>query len=144
MKSMRFLATFGASIIIVGSFLPWEREGDFVSYWTYGIRLFPKISDYGGVLVLILTLFITLLAFKPPKFIRNPGVWILVISSLLMAVSLIFVTRWLIHHIESADLIGASALGIGLVAVVVGAALVLWSALVNYHLSIQPQAKSTG
>jgi len=62
----------------------------------------------------------------------------------LMAVSLIFVTRWLIHHIESADLIGASALGIGLVAVVVGAALVLWSALVNYHLSIQPQAKSAG
>ena len=132
MKSLRILGLVGASLAIVGSFLPWEQEGDLFSNWTYGVQLFPRLRDYGGVLVVLLTMMIVLLILRPPRFIRNPGLWNVVISALLMAASILFLARWLVHRLESTGFIGAASLEIGLIGVVVGSALLLGAALVNY------------
>ena len=101
LKSLNTLEFIGASLTIVGSFLLWERAGDFLSYdlievrvdfanfkyWMTGIHEFP-VYDNGGVLVILLTSAIILLALRPPGFIRNPSLWKLIISVLLMGLSL--------------------------------------------------------
>jgi hypothetical protein len=96
-----------------GVFLPWEHAGDFLphdligvrvdfaifKYWVTGIHEFPAYDD-GGVLVILLTSGIIWLALQPPGFIRNPSLWKLIISVLLMGLSLFYVARWLIHRYE--------------------------------------------
>jgi hypothetical protein len=142
MKSLRILGLVGASLAIVGSFLPWEQEGDLFSNRTYGVQLFPRLHDYGGALVVLLTMMIVLLTLKPPRFIRNPGLWNVIISALLMTASILFLARWLVHRIESAGSIGAASLEIGLISVVVGSALLLWAALVNYSQFFKHRTKT--
>jgi hypothetical protein len=131
MKFLKILGLVGASLALLGSFLPWEQAGDVISYRTYGIQFFPIVNDNGGWLVVILTLTIILLSFKPPRFIRDPGLWNLIISALLMTTSIIYIARWTVHRFESTGPIGAATLGIGLLCVVVGSALLLWVAIVN-------------
>jgi len=143
MKSLRTLRLASASLAVVGSFLPWEQQGDPFPYQTYGIKLLPMVNDNGGVLVVLLSLMIVLLAFQPPKFIKNPSLWNLIISVLLMAASLLFIVRWLAHRYGSAGIIGAAQLDIGLIGVVVGSALLLWIAIINYSRLIIRQTKST-
>jgi hypothetical protein len=132
MKSLRILELVGVSLAIMGSFLPWEREGDILSYQTYGIRLFPMISDYGGSLVVLLAIMIFFLILKPPRFINNPGLWNLILSSILMAMSLVFMARGFVHHFASMGVFGAATLEIGLISVVVGSALIFSTALPIY------------
>jgi len=144
MKSLSTLRFIGVSLAVVGSFLPWEVEGDFVSYWKYGIQLFPVVRDYGGTLVVLLTSMIVLLSFYPPRFIKNPNLWNLVISVLLISASLFFIIRWLIHRIESAGIIGAATLEIGLIVVVLGSALLLWIAIIDYRRVVIHPTKGAG
>jgi hypothetical protein len=134
MKSLRWLRLAGAALAMVGSFLPWEKQGDPIPYQTYGIKLFPMVSDYGGALVILLTLTILLLAYRPPSFIKKSSLWNLIISALLMAAALLFVVRWLVHLFEyPAGGIGAPQLEIGLIGVVAGSALLLGIAIRNYR-----------
>ncbi len=146
MKSLSKLEFVGVTFTIVGSFLPWERTGDIISYvtpgiqvdianfkyWSRGILRFP-VDDNGGVLVILLTSVIVLLALRPPRFIKNPILWNLIISLLLMASSLFFVARWLAHRFEELSVVGAATIEIGLISVVVGSAILLWSAISKHR-----------
>ena len=154
MKSLNTLEFIGASLTIVGSLLPWERAGDFLSddlvgvrvdfanfkYWMTGIHEFP-VYDNGGMLVLLLTSAIILLTLQPPGFIRNPSLWKLIISVLLMSSSIFFVTRWLIHGYEYGAAPGKPTLMIGLICIVLGSALLLWRAIVTHRQVVYHQSK---
>jgi len=157
MKSPNTLEFTGALLTIVGSLLPWERAGDFLSYdligvrvdfanfkyWMTGIHEFP-VYDNGGVLVILLTSAIILLALQPPGFIRNPSLWKLIVSVLLMGLSLFYVARWLIHRYEYGDAIGKPTLMIGLICIMLGSALLLWKAIVTRRQVLFHQNQNTG
>lgn len=83
LKLMDNIEKIGASLAILGSFLPWEVAGDFVSSWTYGIRVFPVVRDSGGFLIVSLTLIFVLLTLRPPNFIKNTILWKFIVSALL-------------------------------------------------------------
>jgi hypothetical protein len=115
MKSLKTLEFVGATLTIVGSFLPWEIGGGFLGpvingirvdianfkYWVTGIHVFP-IYDYGGVLIVFLTLLIILPVIRPLRFIKDPILWNLIVSASLMVSSLLFVGRWGIHRYQEA------------------------------------------
>lgn len=157
MKSLKILEFIGITLTIVGSFLPWERAGGFLGtvtngirvdfanfkYWLTGIHEFP-VYDNGGLLVILLTLAIVLLAVQPFRFIKNLILWNLVISAVLMVVSLFFVGRWLIHWYEYSNTVEQPALMIGLVWVVLGSALLLWKALMAHRRVTYSQAINAG
>jgi len=156
MKSLNTLLHIGALLTIVGSFLPWEGAGDVVfyvtngirvyladfKYWITGIHRFP-VYDYGGVMVILLTSAILLLAHQRPKFIRNPILWNLNVSVAMMVSSLFFVARWLIHRYEYSeaygDALGKPQLMFGLIFVLFGSAILLWRAITIYKQTIQRQ-----
>jgi CHASE2 domain-containing sensor protein len=123
----------GTFLVIVGCFLPWEQGGDFLPYWSYGIRVFPFVDDNGGTIALLLALVIWLLTFRPPKLIENPISWTLAISALLAVSSLFFVIRWLVHRFEVGTAIGSPVIQIGLISVVIGAGFLLFGAIKNYR-----------
>jgi hypothetical protein len=157
MKSSNTLAILGATLTILGSFLPWEVGGGFLGlvthglrvdianfkYWLTGIHEFP-VYDYGGVLVILLTSFVIVVLFQPPKFIRNPQLWNLIISAGLMVSSLFFVGRGLIHVYNSGNSIEQPTVKIGLIYVVLGSALLLWRAIMTYHSNAYRQPKHAG
>jgi len=157
MKSLNNLGFIGAMLTMVGSFLPWEQAGDFLSYVTNGIRIdfanfkywmtgiheFP-VYDNGGAIVLLLTSIIIFLATQPPKFIRNPTWWNLIVSALLMGLSLFFIARWLMHRYAYGDAIGKPTLMIGLVCVVLGSAILLWRAMITHYQISFHQSQSAG
>jgi hypothetical protein len=157
MKSLKIVEFVAVTLTIVGSFLPWERAGgflgsvtngvrvDFVNfkYWLTGIHTFP-VYDYGGVLVILFTSLIVLLAVQPPKFISNPILWNLVISAIFMISSLLFVGRWLIHWYEYSSSVEQPMLMIGLICVVIGSALFFWRALITYRGSTYNPPQKAG
>lgn len=147
MKSLNLFETLGAALTIAGSFLPWEMGGGFLGLVTYGVRInaagfkywvngmiheFP-VYDQGGLLVILLTVAFILIALHPPRLIRKPNLWNLIISSVLMASSLFFVARWALHLYEYGSTVEQPTLMLGLVCVVSGSML-LWSrALITYR-----------
>jgi hypothetical protein len=149
MKSLKTSEAVSAILAIAGSFLPWENTGGFAGYningvrvyladfiyWARGIHTFP-VDDYGGVLVILLALATIFLAFQPPRFIRNPILWNLVISAALMASSLFFVGRGVVHQYEARNLAEPPTLMFGLFLVVLGSALLLWRAVLAYRQTI--------
>jgi len=146
MKSFRVLEFIGTTLTIVGSFLPWERAGGFpgyatngvqvelanFKYWVTGIQKFP-VYDYGGLLVVLLTSAIIILAIQPPKLIKNPVLWNLIISTVLMASALLFVGRWLFHVYSYGNSIEQPSLMVGLICVVLSSMLLLWKAIMKYR-----------
>lgn len=146
MKPSKALELLGAALTIVGSFLPWERGGGFLSpvanglwidfanfkYWMTGIHELP-VYDYGGLLVVLLTLAIILLDRRPPKSIKHPELGALVISALLMSLSVFFVARGLFHVYEYDTGVEKPTFMIGLICVVTGAALLLWRKIRDYR-----------
>ena len=157
MKSLRPFQFVGATLTFVGSFLPWELASGFLGlainglrvdvasfkYWLTGIHEFP-VYDYGGVLVVLLTLVSILLVIQPPTFIKNPILWNLIISVVLMASSLFFVGRWVVHRYEERGSAEPSTLAIGLICVVLGSALLLWRAIMIYRQSAYRKSQSAG
>jgi hypothetical protein len=157
MKSLKTLEFVGATLTIVGSFLPWEIGGGFLGrvinglqvdfanfkYWVTGIHVFP-VYDYGGVLIVFLTLLIILPALHPRRFIKDPILWNLIVSACLMASSLFFLGRWGVHRYQEAGSAEPSTLMVGLICVVIGSALLLWRAIINYHEITYRQPKNAG
>jgi hypothetical protein len=130
---VKILAHFGTFLAIIGSLLPWEQGGDFLPYWIYGIRLYPYIHDYGGAIVILLALTISMLTSRPPKWVGNPKLLTLFISVFLAGSAVFFVGRWAFHRVEAAGIIGAPVIQIGLIVVVSGSALLLLSAIIDYR-----------
>jgi hypothetical protein len=152
MKLLKYQLFLGASLTIVGSFLPWESAGGFSDHDIYGFRVSPinfkywvsglhslSVNDYGGGLVILLTMLIVLLALKPPKFVKNPFIWNLILSVVLMTICLFFVGRGLFHGIVNINSIEPPSIRPGLFSVVIGSVLLLWKALSIYkHKPRQP------
>jgi hypothetical protein len=146
MRSLKIIEAIGATLTIVGSFLPWENGGGIAGsiangirvelanfkYWVTGIISFP-VYDYGGGLVILLTLATVFLVLRPPRFIRNPILWNLIISAALMVSSLFFMGRGIVHLYEARSWAEPPTLMSGLVLVVLGSVLLLWRAVITYR-----------
>ena len=127
--SSRNALLVGAILVIVGSFLPWEVEGDFLSYWRHGIQLFPVFADNGGMIVLFLGVLILGLIFRLGDYVKRPAKWILICAIALSIISAYHVVDWLVRRIVANGIIGAPTIKIGLILVVIGSLLTLAGAL---------------
>jgi hypothetical protein len=122
----------GGVLTLVGSFLPWQREGDLISYWTYGIRIFPSIKDNGGLVVVLLCLIVIMLIFQPPKLIEKPLSWGVVLSFVLVLDSFLHIVKWVFNRANAGGVIGAPMIQIGLVMIFIGSILLLFSTVIYY------------
>jgi hypothetical protein len=127
----------GIVLILAGSFLPWERGGDFISYWVYGIRIYPSIEDNGGFLIVLLSLIVSMLVFRPFDFIEKPIIWSVVLSVALVLDSIFLVGKLLISRANANGIIGAPTIQIGLTMVSIGSIFLLFSAVLYYLKSSQ-------
>ncbi len=132
---VKTLFIMGAILTLAGSFLPWRREGDFISYWTYGIRIYPVLRDSGGLLIVLLTIIVIMLVLRPPDFIGKPLFWVILLSLVLVFDSAFHIGKLLIDRTNAIGVIGASAIQIGLVMVSIGSILLLLSAVIYYFRS---------
>jgi hypothetical protein len=119
----------GILLLIVGSFLPWQSEGDFIIYWTPGIRIIPRFQDNGGAVILLLAIFILLFMYRLPPELR------LLIPSLFLSIILVLLPVY--HFIQillrrglMEGVVGAPSVEIGLYIVLVGSGLVFLSLLI--------------
>ena len=126
----RNLLLLGAVLVILGSFLPWEIEGDFLSYWRYGIQLFPIFADHGGILVLLFGIIFIGLVFPSEGLVKYPAKWILTSAIALFIISAYHIVDWLVRRINANGIVGAPAIKIGLIFVGIGSILILATALV--------------
>src|SRR6266508_3576026 len=124
----RNLLLLGAVLVILGSFLPWEIEGDFLSYLRYGIQFFPVFADHGGILVLLFGILIIGLVFRSEGIVKYPAKWILVASIALSILSVYHIVDWLVRRGAAHGIIGAPAIEIGLILVGIGSILLLATA----------------
>jgi hypothetical protein len=125
----------GPVFTLIGSFLPWRREGDFISYLTYGIRISRGIEDHGGILIILLSLSVLMLIFRPLKFIERSLVWSIASSLILVLASVIHITQLFISQINATGVIGAPMIEVGLVLIFVGSVLLVFASLLHYHNS---------
>jgi len=111
----RNLLLLGAVLVIIGSFLPWEIDGDFISTWRYGIQIFPVFADNGGILVLLLGVTILGLVFHSEGFVKYPTQWAFTSSIALFIISVYHIVDWLVRRIAANGVIGAPAIRFGLI-----------------------------
>ena len=126
----------GAALTLIGSFLPWGWtdgvEGDGfliingIDIGSCGGHYY--IENNGGTIIILLTLTVVLLAIQVLKIIRNPILWNLIISILLMATSLNFVSRILFPW-------GHVQIRYGLIMVAVGSGILVCTAVRKYRNS---------
>jgi hypothetical protein len=126
----RNLLLLGAVLVILGSFLPWEIEGDFLSSWRYGIQFFPVFADNGGMIVLLFGILILGLAFRSEGFVKSPAKWILTSATALFIISAYHMVDWLVRRVAANGIVGAPAIKIGLILVGIGSILLLATAFV--------------
>lgn len=129
----RNLLLIGAILVVVGSFLPWEIEGDFLFYWRYGIQLFPDFADNGGVIVLLLGALIIGLIFRSESFVKRPTRWVLLCAIILNIISVYHVVDWWARRVLANGIIGVPEIKIGLILVGIGSLITLIAAFfVNF------------
>jgi hypothetical protein len=137
---LRNLYIIGAILTILGSFLPWEQGGDFISYHTAGVQLYWGYSysywlkDNGGLLIVLLSLVTIGMILYPSRFIKNPTVWTIVSGVILVVVSVYHIGSWLVRRIAAGEIIGAPTLEIGLVLVLTGSLILLGSAMFHHRV----------
>lgn len=122
----------GAISIILGSFLPWQQEGDFISYWTYGLQVYPSFRDNGGFLMVLLSAIMLGLALWSPLCNRRLIILRGLLSGILVLLSVYHMGKWLIRRIEAVGTVGAPSLQLGLIVVLAGS-MVLLSAAIRDH-----------
>ncbi len=126
----RNLLLLGTGLVILGSFLPWEVEGDFIAFWRYGIQFFPFLADHGGILVLLFGILIIGLMFRSEGIVKYPSKWILISAIALCILSVYHIGDWLVRRIAANGIVGAPVIEIGLIMVAIGSMLLLATALV--------------
>ena len=127
------LLTIGLSLTVLGCFLPWWQEGDFVSYWKTGLRLFPSIENNGGVLILLLCLILIVLTFYPLSFIERPKNWLLTFSVILTIDAIFQVVKIAIARLNMTGVFGAPLIQFGLPVVLVGSLFILVISILCYR-----------
>jgi hypothetical protein len=128
----KILFISGAILTLAGSFLPWYRKGDFFSYWSYGIQIYPSIKNNGGLIIMVLTLILILLIFRPPNFIEKPLIWSILLSFTLVLDSIFYIGKLLVDRANFIGVIGAPTIQIGLGMVFVGSLLLFFSVMLYY------------
>jgi hypothetical protein len=135
--------TIGTILNILGSFLPWSCEGDFVWVCTKGIRIYahwspefktyPWFEDNGGLVIILLSLVIVGLAARAPGFIKRPAVWSVVCAAILILASIYHIGRWILRGIEMRGVIGAPVPTVGLGFVFLGSCILLIATFRHYR-----------
>jgi hypothetical protein len=129
---MKTTFIIGVILILAGSFLPWRREGDLISFWSYGIRIFPSIQDNGGLIVVTLTLIVIVLTLRPPNIFGKPLMWSVFICLILVADTIFHIYKLLISRANAGGAVGTPVIQIGLIMVFVGSILLLCSTSAKY------------
>jgi hypothetical protein len=128
-KLQQGLFAIGVVFCLVGIFLPWEIQGDPNLLFTYGIQLFPRVADHGGIELLLLIVYLvygTLMSPPPPQ---KAGLGYLLSAVLLVLSALYFAGRWFLHNITYTGVSGAPVLGIGLILILVGSVMLVTIAM---------------
>jgi hypothetical protein len=126
----RNLLLLGVLLVILGSFLPWEVEGDFLPVWRYGLQFFPVFVDHGGILVLLFGIIISGLMFRSEGIVEYPSKWILASAIALCILSAYHIVDWLVRRVAVIGRVGAPVIRSGLILVGLGSILLLATALV--------------
>jgi hypothetical protein len=122
----------GAIFAVLGSFLPWKQEGDFLSFWTYGIQINPNIKDNGGLVIVMLIVVLVALNFRSPNIITRPINWCIPISFIIFAISIYHLINLYISRRIIGNIIGAPVIQIGLIMVLIGSTLIIISTFYKY------------
>jgi hypothetical protein len=128
--SQRNLLLLGTIMVVVGCFLPWEIEGDFLSFWTYGIQLYPVFADNGGITVLLFCILLMGLLFRSSNFTKYPIPWILACSVALVVISAYHLADLWFRHIAAGGRIGPPTIYFGLIMVGIGSLFNLATSLI--------------
>ena len=130
--SQRNLLLLGTIMAAIGCFLPWEGEGDFLYYITYGIQFKYVFADNGGITVLLFCIFIIGLLFRSSNFTKYPISWILACSIALVVTSVYHIVDLWIRHIAAGGRIGPPTIYFGLIMVGIGSLIDLATSLFMY------------
>lgn len=128
----KVLFIIGSFLMLVGSFLPWRREGDVVSYWTHGIQFYPSIKDNGGLLVVLLTLLLIVLIFRPDDIPVSRRNWSIVLAFIPLLVAFFHIGKLVFDRRSAIGFVGAPVIQLGLLMVLVGSLLLLISVAMYY------------
>jgi hypothetical protein len=134
---VKTLFLIGAVFTLVGSFVPWQQQGDLVSWWTYGIRIYPSIEDNGGFLIVLMSIIVVMLIFHPPAFIEKPLLWSIVLSVALILDSVFHIGKLYISRGDVTMVVGAPTIQIGLIMVCIGSTLLLFTSMLSFFKSSQ-------
>lgn len=129
---MKALFILGAVLTIGGSLLPWRQEGDFVSYWTYGFQIYPSIKDNGGLLIVLISIIIIMLIFRPLYFIEKPIIWAIALGAALVVDSALHIGKLLIDRIKLSGVVGAPLPQVGLLMASIGSIILLITGVLHY------------
>lgn len=129
--SKRILFSVGLVLTIIGCFLPWRIEGDFLYFWTYGIRIFPAFEDNGGLLILLVSLILAILIYRPPIYVSNPMRWIIALSVILTFDSALQFIIWLFTLSKNWGIVGMPMIQVGLIMVLLGSITILITSVLN-------------
>jgi hypothetical protein len=119
-KLAKNLFIFNLFLTLLGCFLPWRVEGDFLFHVTYGLRIFTPVEYNGGFLVVLLCIILSRLIFWPPKAIKDPNRWIIAFSTGLALIALLHLVKWVVDYFNNFGIVGAPAIKFGLVIVFLG------------------------
>jgi hypothetical protein len=134
---MKISFIIGAILTIGGSFLPWLREGDLITYYYPGIRIFPSIHDNGGFIILLLSIALIVLVFRPPDFIGRPTIWCNVVAVALILASVFHGVKWIVNRANMNGVIGAIEIQIGLIMVFIGSVILLSLTMLHHLKSVE-------
>ena len=139
----KVLVVCGAILTILGCFLPWKKQGDFISALTYGIHISElSFEDNGGLLIILLSSWVLVCNIKPPHFITKPLIVSIALGSALSIVSALQIFMVFVSRIQTSGDIGAPIIGTGLVMTSFGSILILWVSWLRYKQAIQNPAEN--
>ncbi len=130
-KIVKISYVIGFVLIILGCFLPWYGQGDFIFYLTYGVRIFPSVKDDGGLLIVLFSVIVLLLNFRPPSFIRKPLIWSNIFSFVVVIISGIHIIEIITSPYSGS--LSTPVIEIGLIMVAIGSVILLSMSLICYR-----------
>jgi|WetSurSiteA1Bulk_404760.scaffolds.fasta_scaffold173853_1 hypothetical protein len=125
LNRMETIFLIGIIFTILGSFSPWREQGDFISYWTYGIRLFPRIEDNGGLLIVILSILQIVIKHLQDN-ISKRIFWSITIGVFLLLISIYHIMVLIMDRHKASGIIGAPIISIGLIMILIGSSVQLF------------------
>jgi hypothetical protein len=136
---LRVSYVIGATLTIVGSFLPWWCEGDIGWFCTRGISVYPWIDnwlrDRGGLLIVLLSAAMMGMVFRASHAAKRLVIWIMTCGAILVLDSIYHIGGWVIRRVRADGMSGAPTLRVGLAMVFFGSVVLLSTAWFHYRCS---------